>query len=83
MPHLSKRVEMGHRPKGGQSPLISSSDMEAEAEVPEAVAFWWKRRRKRLKICHSISKLLFEFQSNLLTRNLLFQILFDIYSYHI
>jgi hypothetical protein len=38
-------------------------DVEAEAETPEAVVFWWKR--KRLKIFrirfHSISKLLFEF----------------------
>ena len=87
MPHLSKRVEMGHRPQGGRSPLISSSDVEAEAEAPEAVAFWWKRKQKHLKICHfrfhSISKLLFEFQLNLLTRNFSFQILFDIYLYHI
>jgi hypothetical protein len=37
--------------------------MEADAEAPEAVQFWWKR--KRLKIfrfrVQSVSKLLFEF----------------------
>jgi hypothetical protein len=44
------------------------SDVEAEAllEAPEAVAFWWKR--KRLETCrfrfHSVSKLLFKFWSN-------------------
>jgi hypothetical protein len=41
--------------------VLSISDVEAEA--PEAVAFWWKR--KRLKICsfrfYSVSKLLFKF----------------------
>jgi hypothetical protein len=38
-------------------------EAEAEAEAPEAVKFWWKR--KRLKICrsrfYSVSKLLFVF----------------------
>jgi hypothetical protein len=42
---------------------LSDVEAEAEAEAPEAVVFWWKR--KRLKICrfhfHSVSKLLFEF----------------------
>jgi hypothetical protein len=37
--------------------------VEAEAEAPEAVAFWWKR--KHLKICRfrfqSFSKLVFKF----------------------
>jgi hypothetical protein len=45
------------------SDSLASSDVEAEAEVPEAVDLWWKR--KRLKICHfrfrSVSKLLFKF----------------------
>jgi hypothetical protein len=42
---------------------FASSDVEAEADAdaPEAVVFWWKRKRKRLKICHfrfhSVSKL--------------------------
>jgi beta-xylosidase len=44
---------------------IVCSDVEAEAEAPEAVVFWWKRKQKHLKICrfhfHSVSKLLFEF----------------------
>jgi hypothetical protein len=38
-------------------------EVEAEAEAPEAVVFWWKR--KRLKICcfrfRSVSKLVYEF----------------------
>jgi hypothetical protein len=42
---------------------VVSSDVEAETEAPEAVTFWWKK--KRLKICrfrfHSVSKLLFGF----------------------
>jgi hypothetical protein len=41
----------------------AEAQAQAEAVVPEAVIFWWKR--KRLKICrfrfHSVSKLLFEF----------------------
>jgi hypothetical protein len=41
----------------------ATSDAEAEAEVPEAVDLWWKR--KRLKIFRfrfrSVSKLLFKF----------------------
>jgi hypothetical protein len=47
---------------------LGSMDAEAEAEAPEAleaVAFWWKRKWKRLTIfCfrfHSVLKLLFEF----------------------
>jgi hypothetical protein len=43
--------------------VFFTSDVEAEAEVPEAVDLWWKR--KRLKICRfrlrSVSKLLFKF----------------------
>jgi hypothetical protein len=42
---------------------ITYSDAEAEAEAPEAVVFWWKRKRKRLKICRfrSVSKLVYQF----------------------
>jgi hypothetical protein len=44
---------------------VESSDEEAEAKAPQAVAFWWKQKQKRLKMCHfrfhSVSKLLFEF----------------------
>jgi hypothetical protein len=42
-------------------------DVEAEAlpEKPEAVAFWWKQKRKHLKICrfnfYSVSKFLYKF----------------------
>jgi hypothetical protein len=36
-----------------------------EAEAQEAAAFWWKRKRKHLKICrfcfYSVLKLLFKF----------------------
>jgi hypothetical protein len=43
--------------------MVLPSDVEAEAL--EAVVFWWKRKRMRLKICrfrfHSVSKLLFKF----------------------
>jgi hypothetical protein len=28
-----------------------TSDVEAEAPEAEAVAFWWKQKRKHLKIC--------------------------------
>jgi hypothetical protein len=39
-----------------------SSDVEAEAEV---LAFWWKQKRKHLKICsfrfRSVSKLVYKF----------------------
>jgi hypothetical protein len=37
------------------------AEAEAEAEGPEAVVFWWKR--KRLKICRfrSVSKLVYNF----------------------
>jgi hypothetical protein len=44
---------------------VANSDVEAEAEALEAVNFWWKQKRKHLKICrfhfHSVSKLLLEF----------------------
>jgi hypothetical protein len=45
----------------------SDAEEEAEAEAPEAVDLWWKRKqkRKRLEICRfrfrSVSKLLFKF----------------------
>jgi hypothetical protein len=46
-------------------PCSGSSDTEAEAEAPEAVDLWWKRKRKRLKICRfcfrSVSKVMFKF----------------------
>jgi hypothetical protein len=42
----------------------SDVEAEAEAEPPEAVDLWWKRKRKRLEICRfcfrSVSKLLFK-----------------------
>jgi hypothetical protein len=50
--------------------VVLNSDVEAKAEAPEAeapeeVVFWWKRKWKHLKIYlfrfHSFSKLLFEF----------------------
>jgi hypothetical protein len=49
---------------------VTTSDVEAEveapeAEAPEAVALWWKQKWKHLKIFHfrfrSVSKLLFKF----------------------
>jgi hypothetical protein len=42
--------------------VVAEAEAEAEAEALEAVAFWWKRKQKRLKICriHSVLKLLFE-----------------------
>jgi hypothetical protein len=43
--------------------IAPSSDVEAEAEAPEVVVLWWKR--KRLKICRfrflSVSKLVYKF----------------------
>jgi hypothetical protein len=49
----------------GHFNIIPRSDVEAEAEAPEAVELWWKRKRKHLKICRfsirSVSKLLFKF----------------------
>jgi hypothetical protein len=45
-----------------------TSDVEAkgealEAEAPEAVVFWWKRKQKRLKMCRfrSVTKLVYKF----------------------
>jgi hypothetical protein len=53
-----------------------------EAEAPEAVAFWWKLKRKRLKLCCSASTLFESCGSNLgrflLTKRYLFQILIDV-----
>jgi hypothetical protein len=62
----------------------TSRDVEVEAEAPEAVVFWWKRKqkRKRLKICrfrfHSVSTLYQSCCSNF-GRSYFFHFLFDIY----
>jgi cellulose synthase/poly-beta-1,6-N-acetylglucosamine synthase-like glycosyltransferase len=60
---------------------MDTSDVKAEAEVeaetvaPEAVAFWWKQKRKHLKICRFRFRSV-NFSRFLLTRSYFFQILF-------
>jgi hypothetical protein len=37
-------------------PIVLGSDVEAEAEVPEAVAFWWKRKKNMpLPLCFKVA----------------------------
>jgi hypothetical protein len=43
--------------------VLTQATSDVEAEAPEAVVFWWKRKQKRLKIFRfrSVSNLVYKF----------------------